>query len=42
MCVLRVVASSDRAVIKRAKAVWDIPAELLRQKKANILDLKKI
>jgi len=37
-----VVASSDRAVIKRAKAVWDIPAELLRQKKANILDLKKI
>ena len=37
-----VVASSDRAVIKRAKAVWDIPAELLRRKKANILDLKKI
>jgi hypothetical protein len=37
-----VVASSDRAVIKRAKAVWDIPAELLIRKKANILDLKKI
>jgi hypothetical protein len=37
-----VVASSDRAVIKRAKAVWDIPAELLRRKKANVLDLKKI
>jgi hypothetical protein len=36
-----VVASSDRAVIKRAKAVWDIPAELLRRKKANILDLKR-
>jgi len=37
-----VVASSDRAVIKRAKAVWDIPAELLRRKKANILDLTKL
>jgi len=37
-----VAASSDRAVIKRAKAVWDIPAELLRRKKANILDLKKV
>jgi hypothetical protein len=34
-----IVASSDRAVIKRAKAVWDIPAELLRRKKANVLDL---
>lgn len=37
-----VVASSDRAVIKRAKAVWDIPAEFLKIKKANILDLAKI
>jgi len=37
-----VAASSDRAVIKRAKAVWDVPAELLRRKRANILDLKKI
>ena len=37
-----VVASSDRAVIKRAKAVWDIPAELLRRKKANILDLTQL
>ncbi len=35
-----VVASSDRAVIERAKVVWDIPAELLKQKKANVLDLK--
>jgi hypothetical protein len=34
-----VVASSDRAVINWAKAVWDIPAELLRRKKANVLDL---
>ena len=34
-----VVSSSDRAVVSRAKAVWDIPAELLRRKKANILDL---
>ncbi len=37
-----VVASSDRAVIKRAKAVWDIPAELLKRKKANILDLTQL
>jgi hypothetical protein len=37
-----VVASSDRAVIKRAKAVWDIPAELLGRKKANVLDLTYI
>ena len=35
-----VAASSDRAVIERAKAVWDIPAELLKRKKANILDMK--
>jgi len=35
-----VVASSDRAIIWRAKAVWDIPSELLRRKKADILDLK--
>jgi hypothetical protein len=36
-----VVASSDRAVIWRAKAVWDIPSELLKLKKSNILDLTK-
>ncbi len=35
-----VVASSDRAVIERAKAVWDLPAELLKRKKAKVLDLK--
>jgi hypothetical protein len=34
-----VVASSDRAIIGRAKAIWDIPAELLKRKKANVLDL---
>ena len=37
-----VVASSDRAIIWRAKAVWDIPSELLRRKKANILELTKM
>ena len=36
---LDVVASSDRAIIKRARAIWDIPAELLKRKKANVLDL---
>ncbi len=35
-----VVASSDRAVIERANAVWDIPAELVKRKKTNVLDLK--
>jgi len=37
-----VVASSDRAVIKRAKAIWDIPSELLKRKKADIIDLAKM
>ena len=37
-----VVASSDRAIIKRAKAVWDIPSELLKRKKANVFDLTKM
>jgi len=37
-----VVASSDRAIIRRAKAVWDIPAELLKRKRANVLDLSKM
>jgi len=35
-----VVASSDRAVIKRANVVWDIPSELLKRRKANVIDLK--
>lgn len=34
-----VVASSDRAVIERAKAVWDIPAELLKRKTPKLLNL---
>lgn len=37
-----VVASSDRAVIKRAKAVWDISGEILKQRAANVLDLTKL
>lgn len=37
-----VVASSDRAVIERVKAIWDIPSELLKRKKANIFDLTKM
>lgn len=36
-----VVVSSDRAVIERSKAVWNLPAELLRRKKAKLLDLRK-
>lgn len=37
-----VVASSDRVVIKRARTAWDIPAELLKRKRAKILDLSKL
>jgi len=37
-----VVASSDRAVIERAKAVWDLPAEISKNTAAKLLDLKEI
>ncbi|MDI6884571.1 MAG: DUF434 domain-containing protein [Hadesarchaea archaeon] len=36
-----VIASSDRAVIERAKAIWDIPASILKRKKANLLELSQ-
>lgn len=35
-----VVASSDRAIIERAKAVWDIPADVRKGKRANLLRLQ--
>ncbi|MFQ6129910.1 MAG: DUF434 domain-containing protein [Candidatus Hadarchaeaceae archaeon] len=34
-----VVASSDRAIIGRANAIWDIPAEHLKGRKIKIIDL---
>lgn len=34
-----VVASSDRVIIERAKAIWDIPAEILKQRAARVIDL---
>ncbi len=37
-----VVASSDGAVIKRSRAVWDIPAEILKRKTANVIDVSKM
>jgi hypothetical protein len=37
-----VVASSDRAVIRMAEAVWDIPAEILKLRGTSFLDIKKI
>ena len=37
---LDIVATSDRAIIERAKAVWDLPAEVLKQRKAKIIDLR--
>jgi hypothetical protein len=36
-----VVASSDRAIIKRTRAVWDLPAEILKGRKVKIIDLTK-
>lgn len=37
-----VAASSDRVIIKRARAVWDIPAEVLKRRRAKLLDLGKL
>ncbi|KXB04783.1 hypothetical protein AKJ48_01445 [candidate division MSBL1 archaeon SCGC-AAA261O19] len=37
-----VVASSDRAIIKKSDRVWDVSAEILKHKEANLLDLTKI
>lgn len=37
-----VVASSDRAVIERAGAIWDIPAEILKRRRAKIIDLAAV
>jgi hypothetical protein len=37
-----VVASGDRAIIERVKAVWDLPAEILKRKKAKIIDLTRV
>lgn len=34
-----VVATSDRGIIQKSKAVWDIPTELLKGENANVLDL---
>ncbi|MCD6247943.1 MAG: DUF434 domain-containing protein [Hadesarchaea archaeon] len=37
-----VVASSDRAIIERSRAVWDIPAAVARGRSAAIVDLRKV
>ena len=37
-----VAASSDRAIIERARAVWDIPAEIIHKRAANLIDLTAI
>lgn len=37
-----VVASSDRAIIQRAKAVWDIPADVVAKKAIKVLDLTEL
>lgn len=37
-----VVASSDRVIIKRAKRVWDLPADIAKRRAAKVLDLIKI
>ncbi len=35
-----VVASSDRAVIERIQAVWNIPMEIIKVKKSKLVDLE--
>ncbi|MEM2978076.1 MAG: DUF434 domain-containing protein [Candidatus Hadarchaeales archaeon] len=35
-------ASSDRVIVERARAVWDLPAELLRRKGGEVLDLSRV
>jgi len=37
-----IVASSDRAIIERVNAVWDLPGEVLKRRKANFTDLTKL
>ncbi len=37
-----VAASSDRAIIGRARAAWDIPATVARRRSAKVIDLGKI
>ncbi|MEM2907605.1 MAG: DUF434 domain-containing protein [Candidatus Hadarchaeales archaeon] len=37
-----VAASSDRAVIERARSIWDIPGEILKRKKARVIDLMAV
>jgi len=37
-----VVASGDRAIIERVGATWDLPAEILKKRKAKIVDLTKV
>lgn len=37
-----VSASSDRVIVERARAVWDLPAELLRRKGGRVVDLGEV
>lgn len=37
-----VVASSDRVIIKRAKRIWDLPADIAKRRTVKLLDLIKI
>lgn len=37
-----IVSSSDRGIIKKSQEVWDIPMEILRREKAEVLDLTEI
>lgn len=37
-----VVASSDRVVIERARAVWNLPAKILQTRKSKLLNLKNL
>ena len=37
-----VASSSDRAIIGRSKAVWDIPVEIMGRRTANVIDLTSV
>jgi hypothetical protein len=37
-----VTSSTDRAIIEKSKAVWDIPAEVIGRRTANVIDLTAV
>ncbi len=42
VCSSDVSASSDRVIVDRARAVWDIPAEVLSQRGGKLIDFSRL